>query len=99
MSNTENGRESSFLAFGRRSYINEGAGPGCSGLDIVKIFLMHQVKESLKLRRVMQTILSLGNALNSGTARGMRRHLDCSLSIMTRLPLCYFVFILFHIQA
>lgn len=29
-----------------------------------------QVKESLKLRRVMQTILSLGNALNSGTARG-----------------------------
>nr|ACT55265.1 formin 2B [Physcomitrium patens] len=29
-----------------------------------------QVRESLKLRRVMQTILSLGNALNSGTARG-----------------------------
>ncbi|ERM96350.1 hypothetical protein AMTR_s00001p00219300 [Amborella trichopoda] len=29
-----------------------------------------EVKDSLKLRRVMQTILSLGNALNQGTARG-----------------------------
>ncbi|CAN6480926.1 unnamed protein product [Victoria cruziana] len=29
-----------------------------------------EVKESLKLRRIMQTILSLGNALNQGTARG-----------------------------
>ncbi len=28
------------------------------------------MRESAKLRRVMQTILSLGNALNSGTARG-----------------------------
>lgn len=30
-----------------------------------------QVKESAKLRQVMQTILTLGNALNQGTARGM----------------------------
>ncbi|MCO5605782.1 hypothetical protein L7F22_059966 [Adiantum nelumboides] len=29
-----------------------------------------QVKGSMKLRRIMQTILSLGNALNQGTARG-----------------------------
>lgn len=29
-----------------------------------------EVRESLKLRRIMQTILSLGNALNQGTARG-----------------------------
>jgi hypothetical protein len=29
-----------------------------------------QVKESLKLRQIMQTILTLGNALNQGTARG-----------------------------
>ena len=30
-----------------------------------------QVKESLKLRQIMQTILTLGNALNQGTARGI----------------------------
>ncbi|KAA8535343.1 hypothetical protein F0562_030346 [Nyssa sinensis] len=29
-----------------------------------------QIKNSVKLKRVMQTILSLGNALNQGTARG-----------------------------
>ncbi|KAL7111925.1 hypothetical protein ACP275_05G119900 [Erythranthe tilingii] len=29
-----------------------------------------EVKESLKLREIMQTILTLGNALNQGTARG-----------------------------
>ncbi|KAJ9548758.1 hypothetical protein OSB04_021301 [Centaurea solstitialis] len=29
-----------------------------------------QIRSSVKLRRVMQTILSLGNALNQGTARG-----------------------------
>ncbi|KAL2472228.1 Formin-like protein 14 [Abeliophyllum distichum] len=29
-----------------------------------------EVKESLKLRQIMQTILTLGNALNQGTARG-----------------------------
>jgi hypothetical protein len=31
---------------------------------------MYQVKESAKLRQIMQTILTLGNALNQGTARG-----------------------------
>ena len=31
---------------------------------------MLQVKESAKLRQIMQTILTLGNALNQGTARG-----------------------------
>ena len=30
-----------------------------------------QVKESAKLRQIMQTILTLGNALNQGTARGI----------------------------
>nr|XP_016457032.1 PREDICTED: formin-like protein 3 isoform X4 [Nicotiana tabacum] len=29
-----------------------------------------EVKESAKLRQIMQTILTLGNALNQGTARG-----------------------------
>jgi len=29
-----------------------------------------EVRSSVKLKRVMQTILSLGNALNQGTARG-----------------------------
>lgn len=32
--------------------------------------LKQQVKESAKLRQIMQTILTLGNALNQGTARG-----------------------------
>lgn len=30
----------------------------------------YQVRNSVKLKRIMQTILSLGNALNQGTARG-----------------------------
>ncbi|CAN1328330.1 Formin-like protein 13 [Linum perenne] len=30
----------------------------------------HQIRNSTKLKRIMQTILSLGNALNQGTARG-----------------------------
>ncbi|CAI0394481.1 unnamed protein product [Linum tenue] len=30
----------------------------------------HQIRNSAKLKRIMQTILSLGNALNQGTARG-----------------------------
>uniref|UniRef100_A0A0E0IP68 Formin-like protein n=1 Tax=Oryza nivara TaxID=4536 RepID=A0A0E0IP68_ORYNI len=33
-------------------------------------WLAYSVKESLKLRQIMQTILTLGNALNQGTARG-----------------------------
>ncbi|KAG6389555.1 hypothetical protein SASPL_151026 [Salvia splendens] len=35
-----------------------------------KIQFSSQVKNSVKLKRIMQTILSLGNALNQGTARG-----------------------------
>ncbi|KAL4571375.1 hypothetical protein LXL04_018133 [Taraxacum kok-saghyz] len=31
---------------------------------------LYQIRSSVKLRRVMQTILSLGNALNQGTTRG-----------------------------
>lgn len=34
-------------------------------------YLCLQVKESVKLRQIMQTILTLGNALNQGTARGI----------------------------
>lgn len=34
------------------------------------MMLLGQVRNSDKLKRVMQTILSLGNALNQGTARG-----------------------------
>lgn len=30
------------------------------------------MKESAKLRQIMQTILTLGNALNQGTARGIQ---------------------------
>lgn len=33
-------------------------------------YAAREVKESLKLRQIMQTILTLGNALNQGTARG-----------------------------
>ncbi|KAL1532414.1 hypothetical protein AAHA92_32429 [Salvia divinorum] len=35
-----------------------------------KIQFWSQVRNSVKLKRIMQTILSLGNALNQGTARG-----------------------------
>ncbi|KAJ0031495.1 hypothetical protein Pint_12503 [Pistacia integerrima] len=35
-----------------------------------KIQFRTQVRNSVKLKRIMQTILSLGNALNHGTARG-----------------------------
>lgn len=35
-----------------------------------KIQFCSQVRNSVKLKRIMQTILSLGNALNHGTARG-----------------------------
>ncbi|GFQ07472.1 formin-like protein 17 [Phtheirospermum japonicum] len=35
-----------------------------------KIQFLSQVRSSVKLKRIMQTILSLGNALNHGTARG-----------------------------
>ncbi|KAI3801728.1 hypothetical protein L1987_29841 [Smallanthus sonchifolius] len=39
--------------------------------NLNNVFLsVEQVRSSVKLRRVMQTILSLGNALNQGTARG-----------------------------
>lgn len=36
----------------------------------LSIFIVQQVRESAKLRQIMQTILTLGNALNQGTARG-----------------------------
>eukprot|EP01018_Ginkgo_biloba_P035353 Gb_24688 [translate_table: standard] len=39
-----------------------------TSLSIVK-YASEEVRESFKLRRIMQTILSLGNALNQGTAR------------------------------
>ncbi|KAK8566561.1 hypothetical protein V6N13_002263 [Hibiscus sabdariffa] len=37
---------------------------------LFKIQFFSQVRNSVKLKRIMQTILSLGNALNRGTARG-----------------------------
>ena len=37
---------------------------------ILNVIHKLQVKESAKLRQIMQTILTLGNALNQGTARG-----------------------------
>eukprot|EP00268_Persea_americana_P041877 TRINITY_DN4183_c1_g2_i4.p1 TRINITY_DN4183_c1_g2~~TRINITY_DN4183_c1_g2_i4.p1 ORF type:complete len:680 (-),score=187.41 TRINITY_DN4183_c1_g2_i4:467-2320(-) len=40
-----------------------------SNLNIVND-VAREVKESVKLRQIMQTILTLGNALNQGTARG-----------------------------
>ncbi|GMJ07766.1 hypothetical protein HRI_004445800 [Hibiscus trionum] len=40
-----------------------------NGLDIVNA-AVGEVRNSVKLKRIMQTILSLGNALNQGTARG-----------------------------
>ncbi|KAK1434659.1 hypothetical protein QVD17_00408 [Tagetes erecta] len=41
----------------------------CTNLNIVYLSV-EQVRSSMKLRRIMQTILSLGNALNQGTSRG-----------------------------
>ncbi|KAK8513525.1 hypothetical protein V6N12_052708 [Hibiscus sabdariffa] len=38
--------------------------------DTDKLGKCEQVRNSVKLKRIMQTILSLGNALNRGTARG-----------------------------
>ncbi|KAM7459567.1 hypothetical protein LguiA_036561 [Lonicera macranthoides] len=38
--------------------------------DIENLGKCEQVRNSVKLKRIMQTILSLGNALNHGTARG-----------------------------
>ncbi|KAL9271003.1 Formin-like protein, partial [Drosera capensis] len=38
--------------------------------DREKLGRCEQIRNSVKLRRIMQTILSLGNALNHGTARG-----------------------------
>ncbi|KAH9299228.1 hypothetical protein KI387_030910 [Taxus chinensis] len=40
-----------------------------TSLNIVKD-ASEEVRQSFKLRRIMQTILSLGNAMNQGTARG-----------------------------
>ena len=38
----------------------------------------------MKLKRIMQTILSLGNALNQGTARGeLKHHLFCNLRVLS----------------
>ncbi|KAL8236934.1 hypothetical protein R6Q59_018015 [Mikania micrantha] len=42
----------------------------CLKLNFSCMLCSYQVRSSVKLRRVMQTILSLGNALNQGTARG-----------------------------
>lgn len=41
--------------------------------SILNVIHVLQVKESVKLRQIMQTILTLGNALNQGTARGTTR--------------------------
>lgn len=43
-------------------------------LDAPWSFLF-QIRNSVKLKRIMQTILSLGNALNQGTARGMLKQM------------------------
>ncbi|QHO57022.1 Formin-like protein [Arachis hypogaea] len=40
-----------------------------------------EIKNSVKLRRIMQTILSLGNALNQGTAKGKIKHMYLILNI------------------
>ena len=39
----------------------------------------YQIRNSVKLKRIMQTILSLGNALNHGTARG---ELNCQIDVL-----------------
>lgn len=39
-------------------------------IDISFTWCSYQIRNSVKFKRVMQTILSLGNALNQGTARG-----------------------------
>lgn len=37
---------------------------------LIFITISYQIRSSCKLKKIMQTILSLGNALNQGTARG-----------------------------
>ncbi|KAG0461665.1 hypothetical protein HPP92_021962 [Vanilla planifolia] len=48
-----------------RSQVSELSG----NLNIVNS-AAHEIRNSVRLKRIMQTILSLGNALNQGTARG-----------------------------
>lgn len=40
-------------------------------ISLVSQKYSYQIRNSAKLKRIMQTILSLGNALNQGTARGV----------------------------
>ena len=47
------------------------------------LMLYGQVRSSVKLKRVIQTILSLGNALNQGTARGKSVSEPTAISIFT----------------
>ncbi|CAA0384261.1 unnamed protein product [Arabidopsis thaliana] len=65
----------------------------------------NEVRGSTKLKRIMQTILSLGNALNHGTARGsaIGFHLDSLLKLtdtrsrnrkMTLMHYLFFIFVL-----
>ena len=50
-------------------------------------FFFLQVKESGKLRQIMQTILTLGNALNQGTARGTTSFMFSCITFFPSLPL------------
>lgn len=59
--NSASEEASNFALFFSFAFINN-----CVPLKMI----FYQVRNSVKLKRIMQTILSLGNALNHGTARG-----------------------------
>uniref|UniRef100_A0A7N0TB57 Formin-like protein n=1 Tax=Kalanchoe fedtschenkoi TaxID=63787 RepID=A0A7N0TB57_KALFE len=61
--------ESKLRVFGFKIQFSSQVNDLKSNLNTIKEAAM-EVKESAKLRQIMQTILTLGNALNQGTARG-----------------------------
>ncbi|CAM8956603.1 unnamed protein product [Rhodiola kirilowii] len=61
--------ESKLRVFGFKIQFSSQVNDLKNNLNIIKDASV-EVKESAKLRQIMQTILTLGNALNQGTARG-----------------------------
>ncbi|CAM8934465.1 unnamed protein product [Rhodiola kirilowii] len=61
--------ESKLRVFGFKIQFSSQVNDLKNNLNIIKDAAV-EVKESAKLRQIMQTILTLGNALNQGTARG-----------------------------
>ncbi|CAN1789309.1 Formin-like protein 17 [Linum perenne] len=50
--------------------VNSAAEEACLSFSIFCYFLIYHIRSSTKFKRIMQSVLSLGNTLNQGTARG-----------------------------